>query len=172
MDDDDFDDERYPSLEETLQAIAEEIGRSIERVVRVDFDDSMRSMGLDPDQARGWIDDAGDWLRARARAGAGAGAARPAEPAPPARDPLDAAAPHPLDAPTDEQGRALAALDSGRWRVEPGTDRLVSHAGAAPDDALGLVRELRARDWVGADGAITIAGRHALGRWLEGAAHR
>ena len=78
-------------------------------------------------------------------------------------DPLRGAGPDPLDIPTDEQGRALAALDSGRWTVEPGTSALSSHGdGPAPSDALGLVRELRVRDWIDADGEVTLVGRHAL----------
>ena len=61
--------------------------------------------------------------------------------------------------PTDEQGRALAALDSGRWTVEPGTSALSSHGdGPGPSDALGLVRELRVRDWIDADGEVTLVG--------------
>ena len=70
--------------------------------------------------------------------------------------------------PTAEQGRALAALDSGRWSVEPGTSALASHGdGPGPSDALGLVRELRVRDWIDAEGEVTLVGRHALQRWLE-----
>jgi hypothetical protein len=85
-------------------------------------------------------------------------------------DPLRSAAPHPLDLPTDEQGLALAALESGRWMVEPGTDALAARGdGPGPSDALGIVRELRVRDWLGADGEITLVGRGALSRWLEAA---
>ena len=81
------------------------------------------------------------------------------------------AAPHPLDLPTEEQGAALAALDSGRWSVEPGTEMLTSRAqGPGPSDALGLVRELRVRDWIAQDGQITRAGRRALDRWLDASA--
>jgi hypothetical protein len=62
----------------------------------------------------------------------------------------------------------LAALDSGRWTVEPGTEALASSGeGVGPSDALGLVRELRVRDWITADGKLTLAGRRALSRWLE-----
>jgi hypothetical protein len=76
--------------------------------------------------------------------------------------------PHPLDLPTSAQGLALSALDSGRWTVEPGSNLLVGHgAGPAPSDALGLVGELRARDWINADGEVTLVGRNALSRWLE-----
>ena len=31
------------------------------------------------------------------------------------------------------------------------------------------LRELRVRDWLGADGEITLVGRRALSRWLEAA---
>ena len=85
-------------------------------------------------------------------------------------DPLRHAGPHPLDLPTADQGVALAALDSGRWGVEPGTSALAVHGeGPGPSDALGLVRELRVRDWMTADGQITLAGRDALSRWLDAA---
>jgi hypothetical protein len=39
--------------------------------------------------------------------------------------------------------------------------------GPGPDNALGVVRELRARDWIGPDGELTLTGRHALSRWLD-----
>lgn len=74
-----------------------------------------------------------------------------------------------MDPPTEEQGLALAALDSGRWTIEPGTEALgVRGDGPGPSDALGVVRELRVRDWISADGEITVVGRSALSRWLEG----
>ncbi|MGN6169025.1 MAG: hypothetical protein ACTHQQ_12775 [Solirubrobacteraceae bacterium] len=83
-------------------------------------------------------------------------------------DPLRGAAPNALDLPTTEQGQALAALDSGRWTLEPGTEALASAGeGSGPSDALGLVRELRVRDWITAEGRLTLAGRRALGRWLD-----
>jgi hypothetical protein len=75
--------------------------------------------------------------------------------------------PHPLDLPTAAQGLALSALDSGRWSVEPGSHRLETHGGPEPGDAMGLVGELRARDWIGANGEVTLVGRNALKRWLE-----
>jgi hypothetical protein len=82
--------------------------------------------------------------------------------------------PHPLDLPTDAQGVALSALDSGRWTVRPGSTRLVATgeagAGTFPDDtAADLVNELRARDWITADGAVTLVGRQALVRWTRAA---
>ena len=88
-------------------------------------------------------------------------------------DPLRRATSHPLDLPTEEQGVALAALDSGRWTVEPGTDALgVKGDGPGPSNALGIVRELRVRDWISTDGEITLVGRHALSRWLGSTALR
>ena len=143
------------SFEDSLRAIAQNLGDSLKRLAGDDFDidDVVRATGLDPDETKRWV---GQWFAARQGAPAGPS------------DPLRDARPHPLDLPTEEQGVALAALDSGRWSVEPGTDALVAHGpGPAPDDALGLVRELRVRDWLDADGELTLTGRRALERWLE-----
>ena len=169
------------SFEETLRAIARELGRSVERAVdNIDVDDVAQMFGVDAGAARDWVQSAGGWLRSHAehfdedfpiRA---PGERRPPAPDQEARprsdDPLRSAAPHPLDLPTDEQGMALAALESGRWIVEPGTDALAAKGdGPGPSNALGIVRELRVRDWLGADGEITLVGRRALSRWLEAA---
>jgi hypothetical protein len=153
----------------------------------IDVDEIARRTGIDPQQARQWADTAGEWVRGRAEeaaeaasaaADAAAGAAHQASrrgdrvrPDVSADDLFDSAAgPHPLDVPSEEQGLALAALDSGRWTIEPGTSALAAHGGGpGPKDALGLVRELRVRDWIGADGEVTLAGRHALARWLDAA---
>jgi len=175
------DDGNHESFEEQLRAIAQELGRTVERAVNgVDLDDIASSFGLDPDKAREWAEEAGGWLRSHAENLGDEMAARTPTPEPrrekePRRTPtpiddeaLRSAAPHPLDLPSEEQGRALAALDSGRWTVEPGTNALTGHGdGPSPDDALGLVRELRARDWISADGEVTLTGRRALQRWLE-----
>jgi hypothetical protein len=159
------------SFEETLRSIAREAGRSLERAIdNVDLDEMADAIGVDPIAARGWVDSAGSWLRAHAESLGDEMASRLAgSTRTPAREePLLRAAPHPLDLPAEEQGLALAALDSGRWTVEPGTDALAaSGEGPAPTDALGIVRELRVRDWITADGELTLVGRHALGRWLE-----
>jgi hypothetical protein len=173
------DDAGRPGFEETLRAIADEVTRAVERVSEIDLESAARSAGADPDAVKQWIEGAGQWLReqiehvdiapfpagepsaARERRDAGAAAGE---------DPLRGAGPHPLDAPTAEQGLALAALESGRWALEPGTSALAAHGeGPGPSDALGLVRELRVRDWIGADGRLTVVGRHALGRWLSAA---
>ncbi len=181
---DEFDRENF---EDTVRDIAREVGRSVERAMeRFDVDDVADRVGIDPDHAREWVDSASGWLRTQferlgddlaaeaARHGPAPGhdAGRQDEPASrrPAAgdDPLRSAEPHPLDLPTDEQGLALAALESGRWQVESATGRLIVHGeGSAPSDALGLVRELRARDWINSDGLLTLAGSRALSRWLE-----
>ncbi len=161
------DDERNPrSFEEAAREIAEELKRSIERASQTDPEELVRAAGVDPVRVREWVDSAGEWLRTQFDAAASRE---------PRRDPATAsgddllrdAEPHPLDTPTQEQGIALAALDSGRWTLEPGTAALSARGGGpGPRDALGLVRELRDRDWIDADGAVTLVGRHALGRWL------
>jgi hypothetical protein len=169
----DADDE---SFEETLRSAAAELGQYIERSIEnVDLDRFADSVGVDPGIARNWVESAGNWLRAHTEslgedlahrvAGTRKAVARV--------DPLVSAAPHPLDLPTSEQGLALAALDSGRWIVEPGTDALAAKGeGPGPVDALGIVRELRIRDWITSEGGLTRAGRRALGRWLDAAAPR
>jgi hypothetical protein len=163
----------HESFEERVRSVAEELSRSVERAVgQVDVDEIAGFIGVDPDRAREWVDSAGSWLRRQTenlgdevafRAG---GSRAPAA----EEDPLRRAGAHPLDLPTEEQGLALAALDSGRWTVEPGSNTLAAHGdGPGPSDALGLVRELRAHDWVGEDGELTLVGRHALSRWLDAA---
>ena len=159
------------NFDETLRAIAGELGRFVERALdRVDVDDMADSVGVDPAGARDWIESAGSWLRAQTE-GVGdelAKRVRDQRQAMPGVDPLASAAPHPLDVPTEEQGLALAALDSGRWTVEPGTEALAAKGdGPGPRDALGIVRELRVRDWIGSEGELTLTGRHALSRWLD-----
>ena len=161
------------SFEDTLRSIARELGRSVEHAMDgVDIDDVAGKLGVDPDAARGWVQNMSSWVRAQAE-GAGEEVARRVSGqgrATAGEDALRGAAPHPLDLPSEEQGRALAALDSGRWTVEPGSDAFAATGdGPEPAGALGVVRELRARDWIAADGGITLAGHHALRRWLEAA---
>jgi len=160
------DDEREPkSFEEAARELADEIKKSIESAAETDPEDMLRAAGIEPERVRGWIDAAGEWVRSQVE---GAGAPRePRRPGPSGEDLFRDAEPHPLDVPTRQQGEALAALDSGRWTLEPGTETLsVRGGGPGPRDALGLVRELRDRDWIDADGSVTLVGRHALGRWL------
>jgi hypothetical protein len=190
------DEQNHESFEDMVRSFAREIGRSAERITQIDVDEIAEAMGVDPDRAKEWADTAGRWLREQLEnLGEGVAAAahaaesaahdaydadtapaddEPADPSPPPRrvepgdDPLRSAAPHPLDMPTDEQGAALAALESGRWTVEPGSNRLAASGdGAEPRGGFGLVRELKARDWINNAGEVTLVGRHALTRWLE-----
>jgi len=127
------------SFEETLRSIAGEVARFVERSVEsLDVDQFAESTGVDPAAARDWVESAGNWLRtntenlgeqlARRVAGSGHSLAR--------MDPLEGAGPHPLDVPSADQGLALAALDSGRWTVEPkrraSSQRCPRHCSRAP----------------------------------------
>jgi hypothetical protein len=177
------DDAERDSFEDVARVLADEVSRAFERLSQIDVDEIARAASAEAERARRWIDELGRWLRAEGDAignapfGAGeawadgpAPADRPARGRPAGEDPLRNAGPCPLDLPTTEQGLALAALDSGRWRVEPGTSALAAQGeGPGPSDALGLVRELRVRDWMTADGELTLAGRNALRRWLDAA---
>jgi hypothetical protein len=161
------------SFAETVRAIAQEVSRSVERVASVDLDEVADAIGVDLARVRELADSAVGWLRAHAE---GFGEEAPpwgGEPRSAAldEDPPPSAGPHPLDLPTAAQGRALAAVDSGRWVVGPGSDAL-SEAGhwAGSGTPSGLVDELRARDWITAGGEITLAGQHALRRWLDASA--
>ena len=164
------------NFEDLLRSVARELGRSVERALdNVDMDDVADAIGVDRETAGEWFDTAGSWLRANAQNVGDEVTRRVGSPKMTRSgvDPLPSAAPHPMDLPTDEQGLALAALDSGRWTIEPGTEALAAKGdGPGPSDALGVVRELRVRDWISADGQITVVGRSALSRWLEGTARR
>ncbi len=158
------------SFEQMLRSIAREVvNRSMDRAAQVDVDEIADAIGVDPARARLFVEGAVDWLRDQVEdlplwsAPAPAGTVH--------RDRrLCRGGPDPLDLPTEAQGAALAALDSGRWTVEPGSHVLVAHGhGPAPSDVLGLVGELRARDWIAANGELTQSGRHALSRWLDNA---
>jgi hypothetical protein len=167
------DEQNHESFEELVRSIVREVSRSVEeRVAEVDVEEIAGAVGVDPEMAREWVDSAGRWLREQAEGLGDEVASRSSAETSkmPDEDPLSSAGPHPLDLPTGEQGLALAALDSGRWTVEPGSNTLAAHGeGPGPSDALGLVRELRSRDWITTDGEVTLVGRHALSRWLQAA---
>lgn len=152
-----------------MRDIAREVSESVQRTVsQVDVEGIADTIGVDPDRARDWLDNAAGMIRAQAERLGDEMASRTTSRPSPSDDPLRRAAPHPFDLPSEEQGLALAALDSGRWTVEPGSRTLTGVGeGAGPSDALGLVRELHARDWITADGEVTLVGRHALSRWLD-----
>jgi hypothetical protein len=166
-------------FEDRLRAIAKEISRSVER----NIDDVAETFGVDADRARQFAEAAGQWLNEHVEGGEElfgrerAESSQHGKPGHPSKPPLvaDEAAtrpsrpgPHPLDRPTASQGLALSALDSGRWTVRPGSNVLASTGeGPAPVEAAELVSELRGRDWIKADGELTLVGRRALGRWCD-----
>ena len=142
------------SFEDVARALADEVHQAVERLSTIDLDDIARAANEEAERARRWIE---DLARSVAQTG---DAARSPEDAP-----VHHAGPHPLAMPTTEQGVALAALESGRWRIESGTFSV--HDGPGPSEPLGLLRELRVSDWVTADGELTLTGHKALARWLE-----
>ena len=172
----------HDSFEDRLRAVADQISQSVRRMSEVDLDEFGERYGIDAERARAFADAAGQWLshgmssgeplfgqerhgdrdsavsaRLDAQVARGAGTGHPNRPGP-----------HPLDLPIGRQGLTLSALDSGRWTVGPGSNQLVGTGeGSPPPDAADLVSELRARDWITADGALTLVGRHALGRWCR-----
>jgi hypothetical protein len=129
------------------------VNRAVERLSAIDMDDVARAANEEAERARRWIE---DLARSLAQTGAATS---------PEATPVHHAGPHPLAMPTREQGVALAALESGRWRIESG--RFTVHDGPGPSDPLGRLRELRVCDWVTADGELTLTGRKALARWLD-----
>lgn len=192
-------DRERKSLEETLRAIADEVTKGAERFASGNLgglEDLARASGIDAEPIKQFAEEAGEWLRDQiAAATQGGGDVEPM----PAADPTDpresagspasatptgtpaaasddevasprvAGLPHPLDLPTEQQARALAALQSGRWTVEPGTVVLVTtlNRGPGPEDAHALGMELHVRDWVDVDGDLTFTGELALARWAE-----
>ena len=176
----------HDSFEDRLRAIADQISQSLRRISEVDFDEVGERYGIDAERARAFAEAAGQWLshgmssgeplfgqNQHGDPGSAVSAVFDALRAPGAGSgqPSNKPGPHPLDLPTGRQGLALSALDSGRWTVRPGSNQLVGTGeGPPPSDAADLVSELRARDWITADGALTLVGRHALGRWCRTAA--
>lgn len=176
----------HDSFEDRLRAVADQISQSARRMSEVDLEEAAERYGIDAERARAFADAAGQWLSDRVSGGDPLfGRSRHGDPnsAAPAvsadfdgqvaqgaepGQPPKKTGPHPLDLPISRQGLALSALDSGRWTVRPGSNQLVGTGeGAPPSDAADLVSELRARDWITADGALTLTGRHALGRWCR-----
>jgi hypothetical protein len=157
-------------FESGLRWIAQQVSRSVEHLEEMDLDQIARAAGVDVDRAREFLDGAGQWLNSQAEGLVGDAGFQFGDLGSVVRGQNVGrrGGPHPLDLPTTEQGLALSALDSGRWTVKPGSHLLVAPGeGPAPADALGLVGELRARDWINAEGAVTLVGHNALRRWME-----
>jgi hypothetical protein len=154
-----------------LRQIAQALSRSLSDV---DLDEVAARLGVDPERVRGVAGAVEGWLDDRATGEEPLFGDQP-HPAGPTHDrprPTGGLGPHPLDLPTDEQGRALSALGSGRWTVASGSSGLSgTGAGPEPPDVAGqpsdIVNELRARDWITADGSVTLVGRQALLRWCQ-----
>lgn len=165
------------SFQDWLRELADQVGRSVERLADVDLDELARTYGVDAERARSFADTAGRWLAGNAPLfGQGRGPASGSPRASPDASPFgpreDASAPsgpHPLDVPSPRQGLALSALDSGRWLVRAGSNQLVGTGEGSdpPADAPDLVGDLRARDWITSDGTVTLVGHHALARWCR-----
>lgn len=175
-------------FEDWVRAIADEVSRSVQRMSEFDVDELSERYGVDADRARSFADAAGRWLNDRFSAGdplfgrvehadddsgvppASADLDVEARPAAGQTRPAGGAGPHPLDLPTDPQGISLSALDSGRWTVRPGSNQLAGTGAGAEPVPSEVVGELRARDWITADGTLTLVGHHALGRWCRAVA--
>lgn len=177
----------HDSFEDRLRAIAEEISRSVQHISELDMEELSERYGVDPDRARAFADAAGRWLNDRLSASdplfgrvqhpdddsavdplsADLDLDLPARSEAEQRQPAAGPGPHPLDLPTDPQGIALSALDSGRWTVRPGSNQLAGTGTGAEPAPSEVVGDLRARDWITADGALTLVGHHALGRWCR-----
>ena len=175
------------SLEAKLRAMAHEIGGSLERAIeQLDLSelterieeltepleqlerDLAERIGLSDERGRELADLAAQWLNRQFGGSQSPRSSNESQQSLPEGPSGRRPGPHPLDVPTEEQGLALSALDSGRWKVDPGTEELVPVGdGPAPMQPVGLVGELRARDWVAPSGAVTLVGRDALSRWLD-----
>lgn len=166
------------SFEDRLRAIADQIVRSLSDN---DIDDLAQRFGLDAERARGFAGNVERWLGEGLSDLASWTGDRPEYLGNPPRAAATGTfgrGPHPLDLPTPKQGIALSALDSGRFTVRPGSSVLAA-TGGDPDQSVGaaadLVNELRAHDWITADGSVTLMGRQALLRWsrtVDGSAER
>ena len=163
------------SFQDRLRAIADKINHAVERLSELDLEELAGHYGVDAERARGFADAAAKWLatngplfnQSRADDSDVTGPRRDDTP-PGARGHIPTPGPHPLDLPTHRQGLALSALDSGRWTVRPGSNQLAgSGEGPPPPPDTDLVGELRARDWITSDGALTLVGHRALARWCR-----
>jgi hypothetical protein len=154
----------HESFEDRLRAFAKDLGESVERVTEnFDLDQIADQIATGGERVRELADVAGQWLTEQFGDDHARTAARAAQAG---RRRL--AGPHPLDVPSEEQALALSALASGRWMVAPGTNELVSDGDEpTPSAPVGLVGELRARDWIAASGEVTGLGHDALKRWSE-----
>lgn len=76
----------------------------------------------------------------------------------------------PITDPTDQEGRALAAFASGRWRARISggnwvTGGVFDAEGRQDPEIIGGAALLHAMDWLDTKGELTDLGRYALNRW-------
>ncbi|HET8978080.1 MAG TPA: hypothetical protein VFN87_07970 [Solirubrobacteraceae bacterium] len=159
----------HDNFEDKLRAMADELSRSLQRMSEVDLSEVAERFGVDADKARNFADAAGQWLSGQISATEPLFSQAAGRQTAPPESRRERGGPHPLDLPSEDQGLALAALDSGRWGVQPGSNRLrgTGDGPPPPPAAVDLASELRARDWITADGTLTLVGRHALARWCR-----
>jgi hypothetical protein len=153
------------SFEDKLRRFAQWVSESMEQARGdVDLDRVADRIETESERLKEMTEFAARWLRGQAQAGADP-AGSPSEPgAPP---PARRVGPHPLDTPSEAQGLALSRLSSGRWTVQPGSNVLTAEGDETiAEDAASVVGELRARDWITAEGKLTLVGEDALRHWL------
>jgi hypothetical protein len=177
------------SFEQRVRAIADQISRSMERIADLDLEQFAEGYGVDVDRARSVANAAGQWLNDHLSSGEplfGEEQAHDRDAAAPGANANEertdfgkrstSPGPHPLDLATGQQGLVLSALDSRRWAVRPGSNQLAGTGEGPPPpeaaDASDLVSDLRARDWITAEGTLTLVGQHALARWCRTADDR
>src|SRR3954454_20748237 len=107
------------SFEDVARALADEVHQAVERLSTIDLEDIARAANEEAERGRRWIE-----ALARSLAQTGDAARGLEDP------PVHPTGPHPRAMPTTEQGVALAALESGRWRIESGTFSVHDGAGA------------------------------------------
>lgn len=163
------DDPHHESLEAKLREMARQVGRSMERAMEgVDLDELADRIDVESERLKEMVEFASRWLGEQAATDSAASSeAEPQPAASTARGRPRRTGPHPLDIPSEDQGRALSGLSSGRWAVQAGTSVLIDESGDAIG-AEGVVGELRARDWITAGGELTLVGEDAIRRWLAG----
>jgi hypothetical protein len=160
----------HESLEAKVREMARQLGRSVERAMEgIDLDEVADRIDVESERLKEMVELAARWLGEQTATGSA-----PTPEAGPQSRPSTAPrrprriGPHPLDVPTEEQGRALSGLASGRWTVQAGTHVLIDESGDAIPASEDVIGDLRARDWITASGEVTLVGEDALRRWLAG----
>ena len=160
------------SFEEVARALADEVSRAVERLSALDLDELARAASAEGERARQWIDELGRWLREQGEGFAGFAArlriARARAPgrrgSTATRRAASARSPHRRPG-AGAGGTRLGPLEGRAGNQRAGRPR----RGPRPQRRARARPRIRVRDWMTADGQITLAGRDALTRWLEAA---